>query len=386
MMRFVSFAALLMLISLALAACAPGQVTAEEIMQRMEQARANLQTAHAVATVSISSPERSGTFKVESWAKKTGQTDAAGRPIAKLRGKVLEATGGDHAPRLAGTEFVNDGETFWLYNPHENKVITGRLSDIQRGEIGSQDPTAQMMQMQELLQQLIDGSNVTIESEGEQVAGRDTHKVKLTPKPETQQQLQLGSVIDTNLWIDKQTNLPVKALIDAKDFGRLEATAESLELDEPIADERWSFTPPAGAQVVNAAELAQKARPQVTTLQDARTQVSFKVLEPRVLPDGVQLDEVQVLSMRGETVVQNYGGPVTFSLVQGQRGFPGQEQAPFGAQAQEVTVRGQQGTLITGGTGAEQGTLLRWEENGVTIVLAGTLSPEQAQDIAQSLQ
>lgn len=386
-MRILRFATVLMLVSMVLVACAPGQtLTAEEIMQRMQAARDKLQTAHTVAEVTLNSPERSGSFSIESWAKKTDQTDAAGKAIVQLRAKVLQASGDDRAANIVGTEFVNDGATFWLYNPQENKVVTGKLSELHNGGVGAQDPTAQMMRMQEMLQQLLDGSDVTIESESEQVAGRDTRKIRLTPKAETQEQLQLGSVVDTNLWIDKETDLPVKALIDAKDLGRVEATAATLELNQPIADERFAFTPPANAEVINAAEIAKQARPQTTTLDDARQQVSFPVLEPATLPDGAQLDEVQLLNLRGETIVQNYSGSVTFSLVQGKGGLPGAGEAPAGAQAQTVTVRGQQGTLVTGGTGAEQGTLLRWEENGVTFVVAGTLSPDQALNIAESLK
>jgi outer membrane lipoprotein-sorting protein len=381
-MRLLRLGSLVALLGLLLAACAPGQVTADEIMKRMETARNNLKTAHAIADVSLSSPDRDGSFSVEAWANKTDQTDAAGKPIAQLHAKVLQASEAD----LVGSEFVNDGVTFWLYNPKENKVITGKLSELQNGEVGAQDPTAQMMQLQAVLQQILDGSNVVIENQSEQVAGRDTWKVKLTPKPETQQQLQLGSVIDTNLWIDKQSDLPVKALIDAKDLGKVEATATTLDLNQPIDSSVFTFTPPAGAEVVNAAELIEKARPQTTTLDDARTQVSFPLLAPGNLPAGVQLDEVQVLPMRGETVIQNFSGAINFSLVQGKDGIPSQDRAPSGAQTKQVKVRGQNATLITGGAGAEQGALLRWQENGVTIVIAGTLNAEQATQIAESLK
>lgn len=380
-MRMLRLGSLLAMIGLLLAACAPREVTADEIMRRMETARNNLQTAHVIADVSLASPERNGTFSVEAWAKKTGQTDAAGKPIGKLRAKVLSANEQD----LVNSEFVSDGETFWLYTPKANKVITGKRSDLKQGQAGAADPAAQMMQMQEMLQQLIDGANVTIENQSEQIAGRDTWKIRLTPKPETQQQLQLGNVIDTTLWVDKQSDLPVKALLDAKDLGRLEATATTLDLNQTIADDRFTFTPPAGAEVINAAEIAKKARPQTTTLDDARKAASFTVLAPATLPNGVQLDEVQQLNMRGETVIQNYSGAINFSLVQSKGGFPGEERQPAGAQTQQVQVRGQSATLITG-SGAQQGTFLRWQENGVTIVIAGTLTPDEATQIANSLK
>ncbi len=90
--------------------------------------------------------------------------------------------------------------------------------------------------------------------------------------------------------------------------------------------------------------------------------------------------------MGGETVIQNYSGAVSFSLVQTKVSEGANERmAPSGANTQTVTVRGQTGTLITG-AGNEQGTLLRWQENGVTIIVAGTLNAEQAQSIAASLK
>jgi outer membrane lipoprotein-sorting protein len=380
-MRILRIGSLVTMLGLLLAACAPREVTADEIMRRMETARNNLQTAHTIANLSLTSPDRSGTFSVEGWTKKTGQTDAAGKPITKSRAKVLSAS----EQNVVNTEFVSDGDTFWLYVPSANKVITGKRSEMKRGEIGTADPAAQMLRMQEMLQQLIDGSNVTIENRSEQVAGRNTWKIRLTPKPETQQQLQLGNVIDTTLWVDQRSDLPVKALIDAKDLGRLEATLTTLDLNQPIADDRFTFTPPTGAEVINAAEIAKKARPQTTSLDDARKQASFPVLAPETLPSGVQLDEVQLLNLRGETVIQNYSGAINFSLVQGKGGLPGDERQPTGAQTQQVQVRGQSATLITGGQD-QQGTFLRWQENGVTLVIAGTLTPDQASQIAESLK
>jgi outer membrane lipoprotein-sorting protein len=390
-MRIIRLGALLAMLGLLMVACAPSDVTADEIMQRMQKARDMLNTAHAVADVTLDSPsqpERSGSFTIESWTKKTDKTDAAGKPITKLRAKVLNASGGDadQVAEMIGTEFVNDGETFWLYTPKGNKVVTGKLSELKNGDVSAQDPTAQMMQMQQQLQQLIDGSNVVIQNKSEQVAGRETWKIKLTPKPETQQTLQLGSMIDTNLWVDKGSDLPVKALIDAKDLGKVEATATTLDLNQPIADAVFTFTPPAGATIINAADIAKKARPQTTTLDNARKQVSFTVLTPSTLPSGVQLDEVQVLNMRGETVVQNYSGTASFSVVQGKGGFPGADSVPDGAQATQVKVRGHDATLITGGASKQQGTLLRWQENNVTIVIAGTLSNEQALALAETLK
>jgi hypothetical protein len=256
---------------------------------------------------------------------------------------------------------------------------------VKRDDLGAQDQTMQMLRIQEMLQRLIDGSNVTVESQNEQVAGRTTWKVRLQPKEETNQELQLGSLITTYLWIDQQSDLPVKASIDAGSQGSLEATATTLDLNQPVTADRFQFTPPAGAKVVNVKDLAKRFQPERTTLDGARKAASFPVLAPASLPGGVKLEDVQVTRMRGETVIQYYGGAVNFGLVQSQGDAPGDSAPPPGAKVQQVTVRGQNAELITA-SGNEASTFLRWKENGITYAIAGTLSPEQATAVAESLK
>lgn len=380
-MRLFRFITFFSIVGLLLAACATQQVTAEEIMQRMRDARDKLNSAHVVADVALKTPERNGTFTVEAWAEKSGRTDAAGKPITKSRLEVKQASEAD----LRGAIAVNDGETVWLYMPAQKRAVKGTLSELQKGG-GGEDRMQQMLQLQEALQRVLDGSDVVLESENEQVAGKNTWRIRLTPKPETQQELQLGSLVDTRLWIDQASDLPVKAQIDAKDLGNAEAEAKTLELNVPIAAGTFVFTPPAGTEVVDAADLIEKTRPQTVTLDEARKAVSFTLLTPEPLPAGVQLEEVQLMAARGETVIQNFGGASVFSVVQAKGGFPGDEQAPAGAKARKVTVRGHEAVLITSGSGEEQGTLLRWEENGITIVVAGAISPDQAIGVAESLK
>ena len=375
-----------LLASLLLASCAGQEtVTAEQIMDGLKQARETTRDAHAVIEVVTSGTQQDGRFIAETWLRKSEQTDAAGTPIGQSGIKVLESS----KQEFAGAEMVNDGTTVWISNPASNSVITGKLQDLKQGEVGAQDPTAQMLRMQEQLQQLLDGSNVEILAENEPVAGLDAWKVKLTPKPETAQAMQLGSQIETTLWVGHANYIPLKAVVSAGELGKVEATARQIAINQGLDAAQFTFTPPAGAEIVDAAELAQKARPQTTTLEDARASASFAVLAPASLPDGVRLDEVQTLSLDGEAVIQNYSGTIAFSLVQtkGQDGAGGvgEQGIPFGAKSETVTVRGQQGTLITG-SGNEQGTLLRWQENGVTFIVAGTLSREQALAIAGSLQ
>lgn len=374
---------IVLLASLVLAACQRGEtVTAEQIMERVRQVRETTRDARAVVEVKINGTDQDGRYVAETWLHKTGQTDAAGEPIAQARVRLLETT----RDELAGSEMVNDGTAVWIWNPGRNSVITGKLADLKQGEVGAQDPTAQMLRIQEQIQQLLDGSNVEILADNEPVDGLNAWKVKLTPKPETAEQMQIGSLIETTVWIEQARSIPLKAVISAGEIGTVEITASQVELDNPADPALFAFSPPEGAEVVDAAELAREARPATTTLEDARAAAPFTLLTPDPLPANVVLDEVQTLSMGDAMVIQNYSGAISFSLVQtsGEGGF-GPGEAPIGATSTPVTVRGQQGTLITG-NGGDQGTLLRWRENGVTIMIAGTLSADEAQDVAASLR
>lgn len=380
-MKILKLASLWALLSALLAACAQTPPTAQEIMERMRAAREQIDSGHALIDLVLNTPEHTGSYTLEAWAARRDRTDAAGQPIGQARIRVVQAS---HT-ELTGAELVNDGTTFWLYHPAARRVFTGALSELRQGRIGAADPTAQMLRMQQALQHILDGSNVTLEAESVAVAGRDTWQVVLTPTPETAAELGLGSQLRVQLWIDKATDLPVKGVIDGGTLGRLEATATTLEIDVPLAPDLFSFTPPAGAEVIDLADVARNAQPQVVTLDEARALVDFPLLTPAQLPAGVRLEQVQVLKLRGQTVIQNFDGPILFSLVQGRGTLPGAQQAPAGAEVRQVQVRGVPGTMIIGNEG-ERGTLLRWSENGVTLVVAGTLTPDEAMAIAESLR
>jgi outer membrane lipoprotein-sorting protein len=374
---------ILLLATLVLASCARGDtVTAEQIMAGMTQARETTQSARAVVDISLSGSQQDAQALVEVWMRKSDRTDATGKPIPQLRARVLESSRSE----LVGSELVNDGRAVALWNPAANTAITGNVDDLKAGHVGAQDPMAQMLRMQEQLQQLLDGSNVVVVAENDPVAGMAAWKVRLTPKPELAEQMRLGSAIEVNLWVGHERYVPLKAVVSASEFGRGEVAVTEIELDQPIDPALFTFTPPPGARVIDAAELTRQARPATTTLESARSAASFPVLAPATLPDGVVLDEVQTLRMGGETVIQNYSGSLAFSLVQTRGdGSPDGRQAPLGATSQTVTVRGQEGTLITG-SGAQQGSMLRWQEDGVTIIIAGTLSAEDALAIAAALE
>lgn len=376
-MRLRFLGLVLLLSALVLSACTREQITAEEIVQRMEAARDAMQDVHATVALNFTTDQRNGTMLVEGWMKKTDQTTADGKPISKVRAVVLEASEAD----LVGSLVVSDGTTFWFYNPSAKKAVTGNVEEMKAQS--PTDPMGATQALQDIVQRGLDAVDLEVLGE-EQVAGQNTWKVKVTPKAETQQRLNLSSVVNATMWVDVEKALPLKLDVDAKDMGKGLVEVRSIELNTGLSDDLFTFTPPAGVEVVQAADIAAKMKPKAATLDEARAAVKFPLLAPTVLPGGASLVEVRLLGT--QTVIQNYAGNgVTFSVVQSTEEVGADRQPPAGSAVQTVTVRGQSATLITGGD-AQQGSLLRWQENNVRIIVAGTLNGTEAVQVAESLQ
>jgi outer membrane lipoprotein-sorting protein len=386
MLRVIRRGALLALSALALAACSAGQLNAEQIVERMEQAQQQTNDLHAVVAVDFVTNERSGTMLVENWSKAVGAPDAAGERVLMQRAEVREA----EQPRLVGLTFVSNGETFWLYTPAERTVLTGTRAELEQlrsnsGIGGASGPFGAIEGMQSLLQPALDATNVEMLPD-EQLGDQAAWKLKLTPKSEGEGP-RLDGLASATLWVDPQRALPLKMQLDASDAGEGTLEARTLETNTGLADSLFTFEIPQGARVLQASEIQRSIQPQRLGLDDARAQVDFPLLAPATLPEGTSLVEVQLFQQGGSpAVIQNYSGPVAFSLAQGRNDIARDREPPAGSQVSEVTVRGQPATLITNTSGSQGGSLLRWQENGVTIFIAGTLSGEQALAVAESLQ
>jgi outer membrane lipoprotein-sorting protein len=373
--------------ALALSACGPDQITADEIVDRMKQSQQEIQDLHGLMAVDFVTNERSGTMLVENWNEATGSSDAEGKPIRKQRTEVRESSD----PERVGTTYVSDGQRVWLYDPSENTVVTGtreeleQLRETAQGQTGA-DPAQAMESFDQLVQEYLDAMDIEVLPD-EQVAGQSAWKLKLTPKPPQSEGAgpDLSSLASAYLWVDQQRALPLKLQADAKDAGQGGYEARSLETNQGIDDAKFSFEIPAGARVITLAEIAAELTPQTVTLDEARARVDFALLTPGEA-QGATLVEVQIFKRRGEfVVVQNFSGPISFSLVQSRGPVGDDREPPAGSDVRTVTVRGQSATLISA-PGGQQGTMLRWQENGVNIVIAGTLSADAAIAVAEGLR
>lgn len=346
-MRFrITMLVLLLISALVVSACGQAQTTisAEEIMQRMEAARDAMQDIRATVAFDFTSPEKSGSMLMETWLKKTDQTDAQDRPINMLRIEVREASDA----QLQDARFVSDGEMFWVYHPDENRVLTGTREDL--AEQPMTDAAGAARTFEDMLQRGLDAFDIEVLGE-EQIAGQNTWKLRLTPASDTQQQLQLDRVVQVTMWVDEELALPLRIDVDASDMGRALFEVRSLDIDSDLSADLFTFTVPEGAEVVNVAELAAQMRPRSLSLEEAAAEVDFVLLSPADLPLDATLVDVQVIG--DKMVIQNYvGSQVTFSIVQSGDEVGAERQPPIGSEVQTITVRDQEATLITSGDGS----------------------------------
>lgn len=367
---------LLLIGGLLLAACGQSLPTAEEIVNRMEAARASTNDAHAVVAIDFKSSQEDGSMLVEGWMQKTGETRPNGQPVVRVRGEVREAS----RKELVGTIVVSDGEHFWLYNPDANTVVTGSADEMK--DQSPTEPTGATQMLQDVVQQGLDAVNLEVLGE-EQVAGKNTWKVKVTPKAETTEQLKLDGIIEGSMWVDTDLALPLKLSIDASDFGSGNFEVRSIETNVGLDKDLFTFDIPEGAKVIQAADLAAQMQPKATTIDEARTSVSFVMREPSYLPTGMSLVEARTVGT--STIILNYAADgASLSVVQSNEDVGNDREPPAGSSVSQVTVGDSPATLISGGDG--EGSLLRWEEGGIKYVVAGTISADEAIKVAEGLK
>jgi outer membrane lipoprotein-sorting protein len=346
---------LLAVLALAIAGCGQ-QITAEEIVQHVQETVANTQDAHAVISASLSAQGIDLSATAEVWEKSP----------TKLRAEVLESSQAEYD----GAVLVTDGEQAWYYSPDRNVVMVGPMDKIET-------PLPQQMigEMQDIIQAVLDASDVELDGE-ETVAGRSAYKLILTPREasEGEEAMVLPGNGTTTLWVDKDQWFVLKATYEAGSLGQGTMEVQSFELNPGLADDLFIFEPPEGATVVDVASQA----PVPLTLEEARAQADF-LLVPAYVPQGATL--VEVFKMGGSFILRYDHSPdVAFTVVQGSEPAG----PPVGGQSQGITVRGQSAAVVTDEAGGN--TFLYWIEDGIFMTVAGHLPLDEAVQVAESLQ
>ena len=127
---------LLLVLCLVLAGC-NSQITAEEIVSRMQETVESTEDAHAVVNVSVNAQGIEMSASAEVWEKSPSM----------VRAQVLESS----ETKLVGSTMVSDGEQTWLYDPTLNRVIVGPAGDME-----TPLPQEMVSSLQETIQKILD--------------------------------------------------------------------------------------------------------------------------------------------------------------------------------------------------------------------------------------
>jgi outer membrane lipoprotein-sorting protein len=338
---------------LALAGCGK-EITAEEIVAKMQETVDSTLDAHAIVVVEVNAQGIEISVTAELWEQAPN----------RIRAEVLEAS----EASLVGTTLVNDGENGWFYEPARNQVMVGAVE-----ELDTPLPQEMLVGLQEVIQDVLDATDVELVGE-ETVIGRQAYKLEASPREDAAEQLFPGNGTAT-VWVDKDQWIVLKATYEAGAFGRGSMEVQSFELNPGLSANIFTFEVPEGTKVVDVE--AQRVVP--LTLDEAQAQAGFPLLVPGYVPGGATLIEVFRVD---ESFVLRYdhSPDVSFTVFQG----PEQAGPPPLGQTQDITIRGHDATAITDEVGGN--TFLYWTENDITVTVAGRISLEEAIQVAESLE
>jgi outer membrane lipoprotein-sorting protein len=350
--RWIALSLLLALV-VVLAGCGK-EITAEEIVAKMQETVDSTQDAHAIVVADVNAQGIQLSAKAELWEQMPN----------KVRAEVLEAS----QPSLVGTMLVSDGVNGWFYEPARDQVTVGAAE-----ELDTPLPQQVLAGLQQVIQEVLNASDVALVGE-ETVAGQDAYILEATPKEDATQQLFPGNGTAT-IWVDKDQWIVLKATYQAGAFGQGSMEVQSFELNPGLSADLFVFDVPEGTKVVDLE--AQQAVP--LTLDEAREQAGFPLLVPSYVPADATLIEVfradQAFVLR-----YDHSPDVSFTVFQG----PEELGPPSFGQTQALTVRGHDATAITDEDGGN--TFLYWTENDITVTIAGRISLEEALRVAESLE
>lgn len=293
--------------------------------------------------------------------------------------------------KAAGAVMVSDGTQFWMYRPDENKVLTGTAEEMKaymaehasaygEGEFSHDeyDPDASAAaDMPQTPEEMVDKllEYFTAERAGsESVGAYNANKLRLVPIPEQIPEEMRANGGLLNVWLRVGDDAPLGVEYTGGAVGYAKVMATTLDLNVALDDALFTFEIPAGAEVVNIADL----EPPTVTLEEAQATAAFDILTPDTLPVPARL--VDITEVRG-AVVQRYNSPDgSFTVAQGAA-----TAAPSAPEdAQSVTVRGVDGLLVSNEDNTR--ALLTWNEGDVTFWVGGDLSAENALAVAESLK
>jgi hypothetical protein len=213
----------------------------------------------------------------------------------------------------------------------------------------------------------------------EVMEGETATLLKMEPIPEQMpdEYAAVGGLI--NLWIGKDSKLPLAIFYSGGSMGEASVTLTDLDVNSRLDDSIFTFEIPDGAEMITFADL----HPQSLTLEEAADNAKFELLTPTETPEGAIL--VDIVEMRG-AMVQRYTLPEggSFTVAQGPVGNTPEGFGGSDAKSETVEVRGTTGQIFKSESGDK--VLLTWTEGDLFFSVAGDLTADYALVIAESLE
>lgn len=267
---------------------------------------------------------------------------------------------------------IHDGTTGWTYDPEANRVWLfdptanwSRFSSMDGGEL------------RDLLKNTSEGYEVEL-LDHEQVAGRPTYVLELTPKVQTSIAL-VSKPNAKRLWVDRATYMILKYEEHDNDFNAGRSwTYTRFQLNPHLDPNLFTFTVPAGAQVTDlVGDEGPTGRQVREQWQEMARRVTFPLFMFVSLPDGfVSVDGPAQDSHNPNRIVQRFrwlpdegdtvvlieeAGPLEVSEALGERVVAGDFVGYLKREGSTKTLTWEeQGTVITlvGGAGIDERVLV----------------------------
>lgn len=288
-------------------------------------------------------------------------------------------------------QLVADDKSFWAYDPRSNTVYRG---DVPRdlgahSFAGHLDGVPSVVQVQRFIDRLMRHADVSRAVPGE-VAGRPVYELRLSPRRNP------GMVGAAALAWDSVRGVPLKVAVFARGGGSpvLELAATDVSYGS-VSESAFDVSPPPDAKVVDVRtppgpeQRHAGAGPPVNGVGAVRHAVPFSLSAPPDLA-GVRRSAIRLLGAGGDAAaLVAYGHGLDGFVVVEQRAGPRQPEAARsdgeggsgGLDLGEVLINGISGQELP----TALGTVIRFERDGVTFTVAGSVPPGRAEAAARGL-
>jgi outer membrane lipoprotein-sorting protein len=326
------------------------------IVYAMEQAFQNVKAYHGILEIAETNAEgkQSVQAKVEVWADKNGHY-------------YLKEIGGSQA----GLITINNGQKKWQVRPDQKQVnVFSAFPDPYRFtfELGSEVKDAKNALSTKVIGE-------------EQVSGRKATVLEVTPQ---------GGVA-YKLWIDKETNLPLKKQSAMQNALQYTVTYVDISYSDAIPEELMAYKLPAGFK-----EVSINAEQLVNSLEEAKEIAGFTPRTLENIPagyinDGIAVDlntkiiKLYYADKEKQTRIVFLQGKAAGEFKPDSRAIQGK----IGSSIAEVQspIQADSGILAGGGlyAGVTGITSIRWQDGGYEYAVVGDASVEDLSLFAKEI-